>query len=125
MGFTRAGGDVGRNTPELSADDVDDPIGLDRLSRDNADHDSLDFAARVAARHTPRVRLATAEPDFGTGHMMHYSNAHVGQSQCYVIEFFIFLTHCICIHTTLYAYTSSVRIRIVRTENQVREKEIS
>jgi hypothetical protein len=53
MGFTRAGGDVCRNISELPADDVGDPIGLDRLSGDNADHDTVDFSARVAARHTP------------------------------------------------------------------------
>ncbi len=61
MGFTRIGGDVGRNNPELPADDVDDQFGLDRLSRDNADHDTTDFTARIAARHTPQVQPATAE----------------------------------------------------------------
>ena len=68
MGFMWTCGDIGRNNPELPADDVDDPIGLDRLSGENADHDTADFTARVAARHTPRVQPATAEPSFWTGH---------------------------------------------------------
>ncbi len=68
MGFTRIGGDVGRNNPEMPADDADNPIGLDRLSGDNADHDIADFTARVAARHTPQVQHATAKLGFGTGH---------------------------------------------------------
>ncbi len=68
MGFTRTCYDVGRNNLELPADDADDPIGLDRLSSDDADHDIADFTARVAARHTPQVQPATAEPGFGTGH---------------------------------------------------------
>ena len=77
MGFTRTGGDVGRNTPELPADGDDDPLGLDRLFGDNADHETADFTARVAARYTtasrsrvpfPQVQHATVETWFEPGH---------------------------------------------------------
>jgi len=77
MGFTRTSGDVGRNNPEMPADDADDSIGIDRLSGDNADHDITDLTARVAARNTtgsrslapsPQVQPATVETCIGTGH---------------------------------------------------------
>jgi hypothetical protein len=66
MGFTRTSGDAGRTNPEMPADDDDDPIGLDRLSDDNADHETVDLTVRVAP--SPQVQPATAENGFGTGH---------------------------------------------------------
>ena len=66
MGFTRTGGDAGRTNPEMPADDDDDPIGLDRLPDDNADHDTSDLTVRVGP--SPQVQPATAETGFGTGH---------------------------------------------------------